>query len=53
MKYENVTGFKHGGKNKIGVLLVNLGTPKSPTAGDLRTYLREFYQTLESSKYQD
>ncbi len=42
MKYENVTGFNHGGKNKIGVLLVNLGTPKSPTAGDLRTYLREF-----------
>ncbi len=27
---------------KIGVLLVNLGTPKSPTAKDVRPYLREF-----------
>lgn len=42
MKYQNDTGFKHSGKNKIGVLLVNLGTPKAPTAADLRVYLREF-----------
>ncbi len=27
---------------KIGVLLVNLGTPVSPTVGDVRTYLAEF-----------
>lgn len=27
---------------KIGVLLVNLGTPDSPTTGDVRRYLREF-----------
>ncbi len=25
-----------------GLLLVNLGTPQSPTTGDVRTYLREF-----------
>ena len=28
--------------NKFGVLLVNLGTPEAPTAGAVRTYLREF-----------
>lgn len=42
MKYDNVTGFNHGKKNKIGVLLVNLGTPEAPTPSALRTYLREF-----------
>ena len=29
-------------KGKIGVLLVNLGTPDSPETGDVRKYLREF-----------
>lgn len=29
-------------KGKIGVLLVNLGTPDSPKTGDVRKYLREF-----------
>lgn len=29
-------------KEKIGVLLVNLGTPDSPKTGDVRKYLREF-----------
>jgi ferrochelatase len=28
--------------SKIGVLLVNLGTPDSPSVGDVRKYLREF-----------
>ncbi|MBC7412924.1 MAG: ferrochelatase, partial [Bacteroidia bacterium] len=27
---------------KTGVLLINLGTPKSPSTGDVRRYLREF-----------
>ncbi len=30
------------GKEKIGVLLVNLGTPDSPSTKDVRKYLREF-----------
>ncbi len=30
------------GKNKKGVLLVNLGTPDSPATKDVRKYLREF-----------
>lgn len=30
------------GKRKVGVLLVNLGTPDSPSTKDVRKYLREF-----------
>src|SRR6202142_3334748 len=29
-------------KSKTGVLIVNLGTPDSPSVGDVRKYLREF-----------
>jgi ferrochelatase len=29
-------------QDKVGVLLVNLGTPDSPATGDVRRYLREF-----------
>lgn len=29
-------------QGKVGVLLVNLGTPEAPTAGAVRTYLRQF-----------
>ena len=29
-------------KSKIGVLIINLGTPDSPSVGDVRKYLREF-----------
>ena len=29
-------------QNKIGVLVVNLGTPEAPTAKALRPYLKEF-----------
>ena len=29
-------------KDRVGLLLVNLGTPESPRAGDVRRYLREF-----------
>lgn len=29
-------------KKKIGILLINLGTPDSPSVGDVRTYLTEF-----------
>jgi len=30
------------GEARVGVLLVNLGTPASPSTGDVRRYLREF-----------
>jgi ferrochelatase len=34
--------FEHDQPSKVGVLLVNLGTPDSPTAGDVRRYLARF-----------
>lgn len=35
-------GYAHGSAPKIGILLVNLGSPEAPTPGAVRSYLREF-----------
>ena len=35
-------GFQHGTPAKIGILLLNLGTPDQPTSPALRRYLRQF-----------
>ena len=29
-------------KNNTGILLINLGSPESPSVKDVRTYLKEF-----------
>ena len=42
MKYINTTAYQHGDALKIGVLLVNLGTPDAPTKKALKIYLKEF-----------
>ncbi len=34
--------YQHGTLSKIGVLLINLGTPDAPTAKALRPYLKQF-----------
>lgn len=34
--------FKHDQPLRIGILLINLGTPEAPTAGAVRPYLKEF-----------
>lgn len=34
--------YQHGTLNKIGVLLINLGTPDAPTAKALKPYLKQF-----------
>ncbi|MBX9813015.1 MAG: ferrochelatase [Burkholderiales bacterium] len=34
--------YAHGTSPRIGVLLINLGTPEAPTAPAVRAYLREF-----------
>jgi ferrochelatase len=34
--------FKHDQPMRIGILLINLGTPEAPTAGAVRPYLKEF-----------
>ena len=40
--YRSVSNFKHGSSHSTGILVVNLGTPKSPTSGDVRRFLRQF-----------
>ena len=42
MKYDGIRDFSHGSRQKIGVLLVNLGTPDAPTAAAVKPYLKEF-----------
>ncbi len=42
MKYHNEAGFRHDASESLGVLMVNLGTPDSPSTGDVRRYLDEF-----------
>lgn len=34
--------YQHGSMKRIGVLLINLGTPDAPTAKALRPYLKQF-----------
>ena len=34
--------YQHGSKEKLGILLVNLGSPDAPTASAVRRYLAEF-----------
>jgi len=40
--YLNEPAFRHDQPARIGILLINLGTPAAPTAAALRPYLREF-----------
>ncbi|MES2088756.1 MAG: ferrochelatase [Pseudomonadota bacterium] len=42
MSFATEPRFQHGQPPRTGVLLVNLGTPESPTPGALRRYLGQF-----------
>jgi ferrochelatase len=42
MSYLPEAPFRHGSPARVGVLLVNLGTPDAPTPAALRRYLAEF-----------
>jgi ferrochelatase len=42
MKYRSVPGYRHDQPETLGVLLVNLGTPDSPSVPAVRRYLAEF-----------
>ena len=42
MNYSAVKNFEAEGQKKVGVLLVNLGTPDAPTPKALRAYLKQF-----------
>jgi len=41
-EYLNHTNFSHGSKERLGVLLVNLGSPDAPNESAVRRYLDEF-----------
>lgn len=42
MKYKGRTDYQHGEHDRIGLLVVNLGTPEAPTTPSVRRYLAEF-----------
>ena len=42
MRFAAAAPFRHGQPARIGVLIVNLGTPEAPTPAALRRYLAEF-----------
>jgi len=42
MKYIGKPQFEHGSEEKLGVLMVNLGTPAAPETGAVRRYLAQF-----------
>jgi len=42
MKYIGTPHFNHGTPEKLGVLLVNLGTPDAPETPEVRRYLAQF-----------
>lgn len=41
-RYAPEPPYSHGARRRIGVLLINLGTPEAPTAAAVRSFLREF-----------
>lgn len=42
MKYIGTPNFEHGTEERLGVLVVNLGTPEAPETGAVRRYLAQF-----------
>ena len=42
MKYLGKSNYDHSSKEKLGILITNLGTPDEPTTAALRRYLAEF-----------
>ena len=42
VKYIGEKDYEHGSKEKIGVLITNLGTPDAPNEKELKVYLNQF-----------
>ena len=40
--YETTPEFEHGRAERVGILLVNLGTPTDPTPASVRRFLKQF-----------
>jgi len=41
-RFSSADNFHHGQKERVGVLLVQLGTPSAPEPGPVRRYLKQF-----------
>ena len=41
MKYDGEKDYGHGSKQRLGVLITNVGTPDKPTRQELKIYLKE------------
>lgn len=42
MPHKKIFKYLHGPQERIGILLVNMGSPKAPTAREVRKFLAEF-----------
>ena len=42
VKYIGEKDYEHGSREKVGILLTNLGTPNQPNTKALKLYLKEF-----------
>jgi protoporphyrin/coproporphyrin ferrochelatase len=42
MNFTGNPNYQHGSRARVGLILLNLGTPDAPTAGAVRRYLAEF-----------
>jgi len=42
MQYQGEADYQHGSAERLGILLLNLGTPDAPDTPSLRRYLKEF-----------
>ncbi|MHB8919961.1 MAG: ferrochelatase [Halothiobacillus sp.] len=54
MTYQGKPHYAHGSAERMGVLLLNLGTPDEPTAPALRRYLKQFLsdpRVIEVNKF--
>ena len=48
MSFLGEENFSHEDKQKVGVIICNLGSPDSYSTKDVRKYLENFYQIRES-----
>lgn len=42
MQYQGEADYRHGSAERLGILLLNLGTPDAPDTPSLRRYLKQF-----------
>ena len=51
VKYIGEKDYEHGSKEKIGVLITNLGTPDAPNRKELKVYLNQFLSDPRAVSY--